>query len=311
MRLITHSANLRYLTGFTGSKAFLLLGNKKNYFVTDSRYIEFAKTLKNQRIDFEVTDDLEKVLSKTKLIEFEADHTTVSQLQSLKKKFKNKKFVPSKRKVEDLRLIKNKKEVALLKKSQTLNKSALSRIQKLLKPGMRELEVAWKIKEIGHELGAEDISFEPIVAFDNNTAVPHHQNTDRRLKKRDIVLIDMGMKYKGYCSDLTRTFFIGKPTPEKIAIYEKVAAAQQATIKAAKSGVSCAKLDEIARKTMGSDEEYFTHSLGHGIGLEVHESPSLFSKSKDKLKIGMVFTIEPGIYLPGKFGVRIEDMIFL
>lgn len=308
MRLITHSANLRYLTGFTGSNASLFLGKNKNYFITDARYIEFAKTLKNQRIKFEVTDDFEKALANTKIIEFEATHTTISQLESLKKKFKNKKFVPTKHPIENLRIIKDKNEIQLLKKSQEINKKAMLRTQKLIKPGMRELEIAWKIKEIGHELGAEDISFEPIVAFGDHSAIPHHQNTDRKLKKQEIVLIDMGMKYKGYCSDLTRTFFIGKPNSEQAAIYNKVAAAQKAAIKAAKPGISCAKLDKIAREAMGTDAQYFTHSLGHGIGLEVHESPSLFSKSKDRIKKGMVFTIEPGIYLPGKFGVRIEDI---
>lgn len=313
MKLIRHAPNLRYLTGFTGSHALLLLGNKTNYLLTDSRYLEYAKELarKRNRIKFKVTDDLEAVIGKTKTIEFEADHTTISQLKSMKKQFKNKKFVPIERGVEILRLQKDKNEIELLKKSQKINKAAMHRVQKLLKPGMTELEIAWKIKELGHQLGAEDISFEPIVAFGDHSATPHHQNTNRKLKKREIVLIDMGMKYKGYCSDLTRTFFVGKPTPEQTTICAKVKAAQKAAIKAAKPGTACSTLDRIVREEMGEDQAFFTHSLGHGVGLEIHEAPRLSSKNKERLKTGMVITIEPGIYLPGKFGVRIEDMIFI
>ncbi len=313
MKLITHKANLRYLTGFTGSKGFLLLGTKKNYFITDSRYLEYAKTLKKKspRINFKVTDDFEKIISRCKTIEFEADHTTISQLKTLKKKFKNKKFVPLKSLPEKSRSIKDKNEIKLLKKSQQFNKIALQRIQKLLKPGVRELDLAWKIREIAHDLGAEDLSFTPIVAFGTHSSIPHHQNTNRRLKKRDIALIDMGLKYKGYCSDITRTFFIGKPTPEQTAIYEKAQAAQNAAIAAAKPGIRVSKLDRIARKAMGEHAEFFTHALGHGLGLEIHEAPRLSLKSRETLKENSVITIEPGIYLPGKFGVRIEDMIHI
>jgi Xaa-Pro aminopeptidase len=310
MKLITHKANLRYLTGFTGSKGFLLLGTKKNYFITDSRYIGFAKKLqkKKTRIFFEVTDSFSKIISKAKVIEFEADHITVSQLKAWKKKFKNKKFVPIK---PISRVKKTDNEIKLLKKSQQLNKVAMQRIRKLLKPGVTELEIAWKIREMAHKLNAEGLSFTPIVAFGPNSAIPHHQNTNRRLKKRDIALIDMGLVYKGYCSDLSRTFFIGKPTPEQKAIYKKVEAAHSASIKAIKPGISASKLDRIARKEMGTDKEFFTHSLGHGVGLEIHEAPRLSIKSKDRLQENSIITIEPGIYLPGKFGIRIEDMILV
>jgi Xaa-Pro aminopeptidase len=341
MQLITHSPNLRYLTGFTGSKGFLLIGRKKNYFVTDPRYIEFAHKLqkKKSRIDFEVSgdykmqDELKEAIKNYKTIEFEADHITVNQLKSLKKKFKGKKLIPTKKTVEELRTIKEKSEIKLLRKSQELNKKNFLRTKRLLTnhsdkklfaKSPTELEVAWLIKQIGHKLGAEDISFEPIVAFGSNSAIPHHQNSNRRLKKNDIVLIDMGLKYKGYCSDYTRTFFLGskaskpnKSRQEQIAIHKKVQRAQKAAIKAIRAGISCAELDHIARTEMGDDEIHFTHSLGHGVGLEIHEAPRLSSSKKhlaagkQKLRENMVITIEPGIYLPGKFGVRIEDMILV
>lgn len=310
MKLITKPTNLRYLTGFTGSKGFLLIGTKKNYLVTDSRYIGFAKKLQKQktRIKFEVTDDIKKAISKAKIIEFESDYITVDQLKTWKKKFKNKKFIPIK---PISRVKKTDSEIKNLKKSQRINKKALSRVRKLLKPGVTELEIAWKIKEIGHKLGAEDVSFEPIVAFGKNSAIPHHQNSKRKLKRNDIVLIDMGMKYKGYCSDLTRTFFTGKATKLQKEIYKKVDRAQKEAIKIAKAGIKVAKLDKAAKKEMGEYEKFFTHSLGHGVGLEIHEPPHLDTKSQETLLEKMVVTVEPGIYLPDKFGVRIEDMILI
>ena len=170
------------------------------------------------------------------------------------------------------------------------------------------MELAWKIKNIGHDLGADDISFEPIVAFGPHSAIPHHHNTATKLKKGDTLLVDMGMKYKGYCSDMTRTFFFGKPSAQQQKVYELVLEAQEAGIKKIKSGVATKKVDEAARKALGNYEEYFKHSLGHGIGLEVHEMPSLSGRSTEILKENMIVTVEPGIYLDGKFGVRIEDM---
>ena len=220
-----------------------------------------------------------------------------------KKKWQTIKNTP-----EKMRLTKDKSEIHALKKSQQINGETLKRIKKLCKPGLTELEIAWKIKTIGHDLGTEDISFEPIVAFGPSSSSPHHQNGNRKLKKRDIVLIDMGMKYKGYCSDMTRTFFLGKPTTQQENVYQKVLDAQLAGIAQIKAGAKAASVDKAARKSMGEDEKYFGHSFGHGIGLDVHESPNLSSKSKDILKENMIVTAEPGIYLPGKFGVRIEDM---
>ncbi len=313
MRLITHGPNLRYLTNFTGSKGFLLIGKEKNYFVTDSRYIGFAQKLLKQktRINFEVCSDLESVIKKCKIIEFEADHLTINQLKKWEKKFDGIKFKAAKKLVEELRTIKEPAEVKLLRKSQELNKKAFSRIQKLLKPGVKELEIAWQIKVVGHELGAEDISFEPIVAFGSNSAIPHHQNSDRRLKENDTALIDMGLKYKGYCSDLSRTMFFGKTSLLQQNIYNKVDLAQKAAIATAKPGVTVAKLDRTAKKEMGEHAEFFTHALGHGLGLEIHEAPRLSTESPERLKENMVITVEPGLYLPGKFGVRIEDMILI
>lgn len=315
MRLITHLQNLRYLIGFTGTSGFMLLGPRKNYFVTDFRYRGIALELEKSptRVPFEFIEANEKgwekvkKLTESQSLEYEAAHMTIEELAQWKKRFAKSKFVPLKETVELQRLIKDSDEIKKLKKSQQINEETLKRIKKLFKPGVTELELAWKIKVIGHDLGAEDISFEPIVGFGPHSAIPHHQNTASKLKANEIVLIDMGMKFEGYCSDMTRTFLPKKPTAEQIDVYQKVLRAQNLAIEAIRPGISCAELDRIARDSMGKDAQYFGHSLGHGVGLDVHEAPNLSSRSKDTLKAGMVVTVEPGIYLDGRFGVRIED----
>ncbi len=317
MKLITQPTNLHYLTGFQGSSGFLIMGKHQNVFFTDFRYKEMAEQLAKHggRIPFEfvelkasLKDDLKRLFPREKRVEFEANHLTVNRLKHWKTLLPKKSWEALEKGIESQRLLKEKEEIRLLKKSQEINEKTLYRIQKLFKNGVEEQELAWQIKAIGHELGADDISFEPIVAFGNHSAIPHHHPTARALKANETVLIDMGMKLNGYCSDMTRTFFFGKASSEQRAIYAKVLAAQEAGIKAIRHGVKASQVDLASRKSMGEDQEFFGHSLGHGIGLEVHEAPNLSSRSKDTLKKGMVVTVEPGIYLEGRFGVRIEDM---
>ncbi len=314
--LINNLQNVKYLARFSGSNGFLILG-KKNYFFTDFRYKDIAKELEKSKtrikfefieIDKNLTENLKKVLGNSKNVSFESNNMTVDELSLWKKRLKGFKFTKLENTIEDFRKVKDKEEIEKLKTSQRINEEVLEEVKKLLKPGISELEVAWKIKSIGHDLGAQDISFEPIVGFQEHSAVPHHQNTDRKLKNNELVLIDMGMKYQEYCSDMTRTFFFGKGTNEQQTIYNLVLESQLAGIKAIKAGVKAQKVDEISREVMGEFAEHFGHSLGHGIGLDVHEAPSLSSRSKDTLEENMIVTVEPGIYLTGKFGVRIEDM---
>ncbi|MEK7146510.1 MAG: Xaa-Pro peptidase family protein, partial [Patescibacteria group bacterium] len=251
--LITDPKSLEYLIGFTGSHGFMVLG-KKNLFFTDFRYRGIAKELERNKtrlpfkfmeLDEKTIEHIQKNLGKKELA-FEANHLTVAALNSWKKKLKGTRLVPGKNSVEEMRLFKDKNEIALLKKSQKINEETLYRTKKLFKKGVTELELAWKIKTIGHDLGAEDISFEPIVAFGPYSAIPHHHNTNTKLKSGDTLLVDMGMKYKGYCSDMTRTFFFGKPSAEQRKIYELVLAAQEAGIKKIKAGIAAKKVDEAA-----------------------------------------------------------------
>jgi Xaa-Pro aminopeptidase len=314
MKLITNLTNIKYLINFSGSNGFMILG-KKNYFFTDFRYKEIAKKLQKSKsrtpfkfIELDKNfDEIIKDIVNGKL-EFENHIMTMKQLEGWQKKLKKINFEPIRKTIEEVRAIKDKKEIEYLKKSQLINEETLELLKTLFKRGMTEKEIAWRVKSIGHELGAEDISFEPIIAFGSNSSTPHHQNTDRRYEAGDLVLIDMGMKYKGYCSDMTRTIFTARPTREQEAVYKIVLDSQLAGIAAIKAGVKCKDVDKAARKVMGPLQEYFGHSLGHGIGLDVHEMPSLSGKSTEILKENMIVTVEPGIYLEGKFGVRIEDM---
>lgn len=316
-KLITHLKNIEYLTGFTGSAGFLLLG-KKNYFFTDFRYREAAQKLAEAnkgRLSFEfvemdgnLKDAIKKHLGKSDTLEFESAHVTVDELKRWKSLCPGIKLTPMEESIERQRCLKDAQEIKLMKQSQKINGDVFERIRSGLKAGVTELDLAWEIKAIGHELGAEDISFEPIVAFGSHSSTPHHSNSTRKLKAQDIVLIDMGMKFKGYCSDMTRTFFMGKPTAEQVAIYDLVLKAQLAGIAATKAGVKASAPDQAAREVMGELAEHFGHSMGHGIGLDVHEYPSVSGRSEAILKENMVVTMEPGIYLEGKFGVRIEDM---
>ncbi len=321
MKLITNLTNIHYLTGFSGSYGLLLMGRTKNILLSDSRYSEQGATLakksheKNSpsRIPFEfetlnAKSNWAKLLGSGKSIQYESHHMAVEQLKQWQKRFPKKEWIAIKSPIEKMRAQKDESEIKLLRKSQQINEAVLEAVHKKLKTGVSELEVAWWIRSIGHELGAEDISFTPIVAFGSHSAAPHHQNSSRKLKANEAVLIDMGMKWKGYCSDMTRSFFYGKPSTEYIEIYEAVLRAQLAGIQKIKTGVKAKQVDLAARDSMGELKEHFGHSFGHGIGLDVHENPNLSSRSTDSLKENMIVTAEPGIYLPGKFGVRIEDM---
>lgn len=316
--LVTSPVNIHYLSNFTGSKAIILKTSKHRYFITDSRYFDEArKTVpqdfileKYQKNEFE--EFWEKTLKKHHIKElfFETDNLTCSAFKKWKKISRPTKLIPQSGEIEKLRAIKRTEEVALIIRSQRINEQIFYSIIKLLKPGIKESEIAWKIQEIAHDLNAEDLSFKPIIAFGKNSGIPHHQSNNTKLKKGDIVLIDMGVKYKSYCSDMTRTLFTKTPTLFEAKIYEMALNAQKKAISKIKPGITGHKAWHIAANIFGKTDHLknFTHGLGHGIGQEIHESPSLAEKSKDKLAENMIITLEPGIYIEGKFGIRIEDL---
>ena len=313
----------------------LLVGNK-HYLFTDFRYIERAKnTIKNNITIIDSTKmwkdsvvlekNWHRILKKHKIksIGINENNLTISQFKKFQKisKIKGQKitFKATPNIIENLREIKSKKEIELIIKSQRLNEKTFILIKNFIqkntsqKAKITELDIVWKIKEFAHFLGVEELSFEPIVAFGKHSSMPHHLSDKTVLKKGDIILIDMGMKYQGYCSDMTRMIFTKPPTKEEREIYNLVLKAQESAIKNIKAEISGKKADNFARdiiKKAGYGKMY-GHSGGHGVGLDIHESPSLAETYKDKLKENSIITVEPGIYLEGKFGIRIEDMVLV
>ncbi|MBI2634348.1 M24 family metallopeptidase [Candidatus Peregrinibacteria bacterium] len=330
--LITNRSNIAYLSNFTGTAGFMLLTPTKNYLFTDARYIERAKnTIKKGIKIIDVThvfrnptglkSQWHKILNKHKIhtLGIEEDDLTISRFKKFKKITPKVKFTNISGEMETKREIKTAGEIRLITKSQRINEQVLAEIKKIIRHHRRtgkkimETDIVWKIKELGHHFGAEDISFEPIVAFGSHSARPHHLSGNTILKKNDIILIDMGMKYRGYCSDMTRMILPPKPTPKQQKIYNLVLKAQQHAIKNIRPGMSGKQADTLSRniiKKAGYGEKYI-HSGGHGIGLDIHEIPSLAESYGKKIRRNSIITVEPGIYLEGEFGVRIEDMILI
>jgi Xaa-Pro aminopeptidase len=327
-QFLTNLINIQYLTGFKSSHAVLVTTSSQNYLFTDGRYIEKAEKIaaaKQSRLqplnaillDSQFGESFSKIMKKHRIdsLEFEADHLTVSRLKAYKKLTKGTsiKWKANQRDTETQRAQKDSTEIKKLKKSQAINEAVFHALPPLLKPGITEVQVAQAIKRLAHEHGADDISFEPIVAFDSHSSMPHHENTTQKLKKGAMVLIDMGMLFQGYASDMTRVLFTKTPTAEQEKIYNLVLNAQISAIEAMQVDMKCADASKVARLLFKEAEleDKFTHSLGHGIGMEVHEAPNVSIRSTQTFKAGMVVTSEPGLYLPGKFGVRIEDMILI
>lgn len=317
---ISSPTNVYYLTGFTGSRGLILITRKKAYFFTDFRYFEYAKKIAPKefsviQIDKKWKKDWPKLLKKLKIasLGFEENFLTVAQLASLKKISKGVEFKKSDGIIKNIRSIKSDKELRIIKKSQQINDEILREVKKFIKIGRTEREIEWFILEKIREKGGDGPSFNPIVAFGEHSSVPHHQNTDRKLKKGDVVLIDMGVMYKHYASDMTRTFFTKTPTKKQEEVYKSVLNAQKAAIKTLKSGITNIKLNKAATDVIKKAGylENFQHALGHGTGLDIHELPNLGAEKAFKLKENMITTIEPGIYLEKNFGVRVEDMLII
>ena len=213
--------------------------------------------------------------------------------------------------VEQLRSVKEGAELAVMAEAALTGCKLFEHVLGVLRPGIAEVEVAAELEHQARMLGAEGMSFETIVAAGLRSAMPHGRATTALLPRRGFVTMDFGIIHKGYCSDMTRTVFLGKPKPEERRTYEAVLEAQENAVSAVAAGVSCAEVDEAARSVLRREElaEAFTHSTGHGVGLEIHEPPRVGAGQTTRLQAGMVITIEPGVYLPGKFGIRIEDMV--
>lgn len=323
---ISSLPNITYLTNFSGFSnedrdAYLLITKKKQYIFTHGIYQETVQykipefTLIPIKRENPISNALKGIIIEEKLerVGFESFDLTVSEFDRLTITVPNKILTPASL-IEQLRTSKNTDEIRAIKKACELGDKAFTVILKQLKIGMTEKELATELEFFIKQQGA-DISFPTIVAFNANASMPHHIPTDLKLKQNSLILLDFGVKLHNYCSDMTRTFFFGKATKKQKTIYQTVLTAQQNAIATLtslllhKSLIEANKIDKIARDYITSQGyPSIPHSIGHGIGLKVHESPRLTPISNEKLTNGMVFSIEPGIYLPGEFGVRIEDL---
>lgn len=323
---ISSIPNIAYLTGYTGFSmldrdAFVLVTNNSQYIFTHGIYKEDVKqkikhfTLVDMKRENPISQAVKTIIEKEQIkkLAFEAFDLRVSEFDRLTNHI-DKKILISSNLVNTLRIKKSHEEIRALKQACEIGDKAFAIISKELRTGMTETEVAALLEFYIKREGA-DISFPTIVAFEENAAHPHHMPTNKLLEKNNIVLIDFGVLASGYCSDMTRTMCFGKPTTEKQRVFETVQKSQQQAVafierKLLKNEILRARaVDEVSRKYM-IEKGYpsMPHSLGHGIGLEVHESPRLTPLSEELLEEGNIFSIEPGIYLPGNMGVRIEDL---
>jgi len=312
--LISHSTNIRYLTGAEVSFGRLVIAPGKMTLFVDARYTEEVKKSVNKGVSITSIAELSKEIGRTKQCLFEGDHVTVLQLKRWKKHFSNTRLLPAAGLVEELRRQKTTEEIRTMKKAERITKDILTRIPGALRSKPTERELAWKLRVWTHELGADEFSFDPIVAFGKHTSHPHHHLTALRLKKGDIVQIDMGVRVDGYCSDLSRVFFTKRKTTEQERVHGVLMRAHDNAVQAALSGRTNHELDRIARALLAQEgiEQAFTHALGHGVGLDVHEGITISSHApKQKLLQNEVIAIEPGVYFPGKWGMRIESMVYV
>jgi Xaa-Pro aminopeptidase len=319
--IISRPENRFYLTGFTGSAGILFLSQAKNYLFVDGRYIEQAqKETSNIKIipvssSLKLLEDLADLIISLKIgtVGFEEDFFVYSSFNRLKRHLARIKLVPKTKLVERLRMIKDEDELRKIKDSARIIDATFSHFFNLVKPGISEKDLEIELEYFAKKNGAEKTSFDFIVASGARTSLPHGRATNKTIKKNDLVMFDAGVIFKGYSSDMTRTIKLGKATKEEKNVFESVLDAQKTAISMVKAGVKASVIDENARRIIKKNGfgKNFLHALGHGLGLSVHEGPVLSPESKDFLRTNMVITIEPGIYLSGKFGVRIEDMVLI
>jgi Xaa-Pro aminopeptidase len=318
--LINHPPNIRYLTGFSGSSGLCLISKDNAFFITDFRYKEqvkiqiknFKKLIATGRTFLDLIQE-KGIFKGLKKIGFESEHISFSFVSELKKRFKSTKFIPTKNFIEEISAVKTPDEIENIKTAIKISEKVFNEILNIIKPGVSEIEIAAEISYLHKKFGAEKDAFDIIVASGWRSALPHGVASEKKLKKGELIVIDFGCVYNGYHSDITRTVAIGRTSSEKRKIYQIVLDAQTKAIENARAGLKANELDSIARdyiKQKGYGK-FFGHSLGHGIGTEIHTLPRIAPKSNYVLQKGNVITIEPGIYIPEIGGVRIEDDILI
>ena len=317
--LVFSPANRRYLSGFTGTEGFVLIGREGAIVLVDPRYTEQARgqcpafTIVEHNADTGFWPVLERQLAElgVRRLGFEGQHVTVAWLDEAREKVPAVNWVPTQRLVEQLRMIKDEGEIAAIRRAQELTDRVFAEVLAGVRAGMSERELALRLWTGLLEAGAEDRAFVTIVASGVRSALPHGVASDKPIERGDLVTVDFGAYVDGYASDMTRTFVVGRASPEQRRIYDVVLQAEQAGVEAVRPGRTGKEVDAVARAIIeqAGYGQAFGHGLGHGVGLEVHEAPRLSKLGEDRLEPGMVVTVEPGIYLPGWGGVRIEDLV--
>lgn len=312
--IISNPINIKYLTNIE-AEGTLLLTRKENIYITDSRYIEHVHstlTLFDEIIVYDIQDiskdDYENFFMFCENVGFEENYVTYAQYKEYIRKYKIHNFVETENIIEKQRMIKDDEEISNIKKACEITDNCFSYILTYIKPGMTEKQIANEIEDY-YKQRTDGLSFETIVASGENSSKPHAIPTDRKIQDVDIITIDMGCKVNGYCSDMTRTFFVGKLPEEMKTIYDRVLENQNKVIEEMKDGANTRLLTKMVESDFQLNGYDLIHALGHGVGMEIHESPYINRRLDMILKENMVVTDEPGIYIPGKFGVRIEDTI--
>lgn len=326
---ITNPTNIQYLTGFIGAspeerEAFVLVTKTGNVFFTHALYRQEAKTLKSPTLEVAevsrenpISKRLAAITKKLRIkrLGFEKDNLTVAELGTLQRRLTRVKLIPTKGRVESSRALKRKDEITHIRAAATLTDKCFAAIVPKLVPGVKENDIAWKIEMFFRSKG-EDVAFSPIVAFEANSSMPHYKPVGEgaTLAREAIVLLDFGARVGGYCADMTRVVFVGTPPDEWVRAYQTVLAAQTKALDylATETKRSGSMADRLAKKVVKkAGFPPYSHGLGHGVGLAIHEAPRLSLKKDEKLKSGMVISVEPGIYEEGSYGMRLEDLVLL
>lgn len=315
--LVTNPENRRYLSGFTGSAGILVIKPDEAVLASDFRYYEQvtreAPQFRLAKIKTKLADLLPGLLEDlgVKRLGFESEHVTVAQYREWTQVSGGVEWLEMKEVVERIRAVKEEKEIEALRASAALTDAAFAHLLEVIVPGMAETHVAWEIEAYMRAHGASKVAFDLIVAAGPNGARPHARPGDHIIREGEPIVVDIGCVLDGYCSDMTRTFCLGEPSAQYLEVWQIVLNAQEAAEAAIQPGMTGVEADALARQVIeqAGYGEQFGHGLGHGVGIAVHEMPRASRLSEDTLEPGMTLTVEPGIYLPGEFGVRLEDLV--
>lgn len=315
--IVSNPVNIKYLTNIE-AEGTLILARKENYFITDGRYIEDVNstlTINDEIIVSDVKDiskeDFENFFLFCENIGFEENYITYAKYKEYMYKYRINNFVETEGLIEKQREIKDEEEIKNITKACIITDKCFDYITTFIKKGMTEKQIAYEIDKFFIENGAEGVAFETIVASGPNSSKPHAVPSERKITSGDVITIDMGCKYKGYCSDMTRTIFVDNISDEVKNVYDLVLKNQKQTISEMREGMICKNITKMVLNDFELNNQTLIHALGHGVGLDIHETPILGTKNENVLKTNMVVTDEPGIYIPGKFGVRIEDTVLV